>query len=49
LEAPFPLMGKGLDRGARQPIKPITPTLSFPVKGKELGRSRRLGSLQVDH
>ena len=23
---PFPLMGKGQDRGARKPIEPITPT-----------------------
>jgi hypothetical protein len=29
---PFPLMGKGRDRGAREPIKPITPTFVLPVK-----------------
>ena len=41
---PFPLMGKGRDRGAPEPIKPITPTYSFPVEGKELGRFRQLAS-----
>jgi hypothetical protein len=32
LGPPFPLMGKAGDRGAREPIKPIT----FPIEGKEL-------------
>ena len=27
---PFPFMGKGRDRGAREPIKPITPTFVLP-------------------
>jgi hypothetical protein len=30
LGPPFPLMGKGRDRGAREPIKPITPTFVLP-------------------
>jgi hypothetical protein len=36
-------MGKGQDRGAREPIKPITPTLVFPVKGKEFSALATLG------
>ena len=35
-------MGKGRDRGAREPIKLITPTSAFPVEGKELGCCRQL-------
>src|SRR5215467_5439171 len=30
LGAPFPLTGKGRDRGAREPTKPITPTFVLP-------------------
>src|SRR5215470_8516677 len=30
IKTPFPLMGKGRDRGAREPIKPITPTFILP-------------------
>jgi hypothetical protein len=30
LGPPFPLMGKGRDRGAREPINPITPTFVLP-------------------
>ena len=30
----FPLMGKGRDRGAREPIKPITPTFVLPRRGE---------------
>jgi hypothetical protein len=30
LGSPFPLMGKGRDRGAREPIKAITPTFVLP-------------------
>jgi hypothetical protein len=30
LGPPFPLMGKGRDRGAREPIRPITPTFVLP-------------------
>ncbi len=33
---PFPLMGKGRDRGAPEPIELTPLPLSFPVKGKEL-------------
>jgi hypothetical protein len=33
---PFPLMGKGRDRGAREPIKQSPLPLSFPVEGKDL-------------
>jgi hypothetical protein len=29
-----PLMGKGRDRGAREPIKPITPTFVLPRQGE---------------
>src|SRR3990172_3535607 len=31
---PFPLTGKGRDRGAREPIKPITPTFVLPRRGE---------------
>ena len=31
---PFPLMGKGRDRGAREPIKLITPTFVLPRQGE---------------
>ena len=31
---PFPLMGKGRDRGAPEPIKPITPTFVLPRRGE---------------
>lgn len=31
---PFPLMGKGKDRGARKPIEPITPTFVLPRRGE---------------
>ena len=34
LGPPFPLMGKGRDRGAREPIKPITPTFVLPRQGE---------------
>jgi len=30
----FPLMGKGRDRGAPEPIKPITPTFVLPRRGE---------------
>jgi hypothetical protein len=29
-----PLMGKSRDRGAREPIKPITPTFVLPRRGE---------------
>jgi hypothetical protein len=35
---PFPLMGKGRDRGAREPIRTITPTFVLPRQGEGLGR-----------
>jgi hypothetical protein len=31
---PFPLMGRGRDRGAREPMKPITPTFVLPRRGE---------------
>ena len=31
---PFPLMGKGRDRGAREPIRSITPTFVLPRQGE---------------
>jgi hypothetical protein len=31
---PFPLMGKGRDRGAPEPIKTITPTFVLPRRGE---------------
>ena len=34
---PFPLMGKGRDRGASEPIKPITPTFVLPRRGEGIG------------
>ena len=37
-------MGKGRDRGARKPIKTITPTFVLPVKGKDLGHSAYVGN-----
>ena len=37
---PFPLTGKGRDRGALEPIKQSPLPLSFPVEGKELRRPR---------
>ena len=40
-------MGKGKDRGARGPIKPITLPLSFPVKGKEFGNRTGLTVLDA--
>jgi hypothetical protein len=46
---PFPLMGKGRDRGAREPINQSPLPLSFPVEGKELARCRRLASSYVEH
>jgi len=41
VKTPFPLMGKGRDRGASEPNRPSPLPLSFPVKGKGLGRWRR--------
>jgi hypothetical protein len=35
LGSPFPLMGKGRDRGVSETDKAITPTFVFPVEGKE--------------
>ena len=34
LGAPFPLTGKGRDKGAREPTKPITPTFVLPRQGE---------------
>ena len=34
LGPPFPLMGKGRDRGAREAINPITPTFVLPRQGE---------------
>jgi hypothetical protein len=34
LAPPFPSTGKGRDRGAREPIKPITPTSVLPRQGE---------------
>ena len=34
LGPPFPLMGKGRDRGAQEPIKPITPTFVLSRRGE---------------
>ena len=31
---PFPLMGKGRDRGTREPMKSITPTFILPRRGE---------------
>jgi hypothetical protein len=38
-DIPFPLMGKGRDRGAREPIKTITPTFVLPRQGEGLEKS----------
>jgi hypothetical protein len=42
---PFPLMGKGRDRGAPEPIRTITLTFVLPRQGEGLGRCRRSVSL----
>ena len=34
ISTPFPLTGKGRDRGAQEPIKPITPTFVLPHRGE---------------
>jgi hypothetical protein len=38
VETPFPLMGKGRDRGAREPNRTITPTFVLPRQGEGLVR-----------
>ena len=44
LGPPFPLMGKGWDRGAREPIKPITPTFVLPRRGEGIRALPPVGS-----
>ena len=45
LGPPFPLMGKGRDRGAREPIKPITPTFILPRRGEGIRALPPVGSI----
>ena len=40
---PFPLMGKGRDRGAPEPIKPITPTFVLPRRGEGIRALPQVG------
>jgi hypothetical protein len=42
--SPFPLMGKGRDKGAREPIKTITPTFVLPRQGEGLRKSANSAS-----
>ena len=45
LGPPFPLMGKGRDRGSREPIKPITPTFILPRRGEGIRALPPVGSI----